>query len=249
LPRGGLCRSNSATLSTPWKSSTWTDGRDESGLRIATTLRDAIGVRRAQHRQTVVHQQRPRGLEGLDGAQLPPERRVLLGQAEIVAGVDRIHVALQPGARQLDGQRAAVGVRHQHGALAQLPHRDQEIGDVRQEVDMVLGLALQRRDIETELATPVIQAVPLERPPGRREPRLEHRDGLLVRQAVQGRVARRDELLPEEIVEPEVEQRAVHIQQHGVVMVPLERMARDDLHGPVSYTSLPPWSPARDAPR
>src|SRR5690606_25170979 len=34
----------------------------------------------------------------------------------------------------------------------------------------------------------------------------------------------------------EVEQRPVHVEQDGVIVVPLEWLARDKLHGPVSYT-------------
>ncbi len=95
---------------------------------------------------------------------------------------------------------------------------------------MVLDLAFQRRHVQAELPAPVVQAIPLQRAAHRRETRRQHRHGFFVRQAVQAGVARRDQFLPEEIVETQVQQGTVHVQQDGVVIPPVEGMMRDDIH-------------------
>src|SRR5690606_36558287 len=106
------------------------------------------------------------------------------------------------------------------------PDPRQEARRARQITDQMPVTSFQRDEIELQLRAPMLEAIPRERA----------RDALLARRELALRgvesepvplsVAGRHELAPEEIVEREIEQRAVHVDQHGIDLVPAERWIR-----------------------
>ena len=97
----------------------------------------------------------------------------------------------------------------------------------RQVADVLMHLGLERGDVEVEFLAPVVDAVPLERAPLRVEARPQPRDGLLRRHAVALAPAARQRLEPEQVVEAQVEHRAVHVEAHGADGAPVGRGSAD----------------------
>src|SRR5690606_33767162 len=88
--------------------------------------------------------------------------------------------------------------------------------------DQVAHLPLQLGDVELQLLAPVVDAVPVEGAPLGVEQggQLRPRGGPV--EAVALGVAGRQVLLPEVVVEVEVEQGAIHVEQDGVDGAPVE---------------------------
>src|SRR5690606_32087443 len=97
----------------------------------------------------------------------------------------------------------------------------------RKEPHMLAHLAFELRDIERQLARPVVDAVPVERAAIRGEPRRQLLMAALEWDAVPVRVAQRHELLPKVVVEPEIEQRTVHVEQDDLDGGPIEARQGD----------------------
>src|SRR5262245_5463758 len=83
-------------------------------------------------------------------------------------------------------------------------------------------ISLELFDVESEVAAPVIETVPVERPRDRVKTSDQTRARGVDRAAAQHGVVLGDELEPEEIVECEVEQRAVHVDEDGVDTIPID---------------------------
>ena len=84
-------------------------------------------------------------------------------------------------------------------------NRGKELGRARQEPNVLAVLALQRLQIETEIACPVIEAVPVERADLGCETRRERGSRLRNGHTVLVRIAFRYDIEPEVIVEREIE--------------------------------------------
>src|SRR5690606_14119531 len=122
----------------------------------------------------------------------------------------------------LDRERIAMRVRHDAEALAARTNGVEKLGRARQEANVLAMLALQGSEIEAEIARPMIEAVPRQLACDRIEARREALARMLDREAVALRVSLRHELEPKEVVEREIEQRAVHVDEHGVDVVPVD---------------------------
>jgi hypothetical protein len=94
----------------------------------------------------------------------------------------------------------------------------------RQPGDVVAHRALEHRDVERERAAPVVDAVPVERAVGPVENRPHQAMRLVDRDAAARCEPARQYFLPEQLVESEIEQRAVHVEQHGVDRLPVRGM-------------------------
>ena len=103
--------------------------------------------------------------------------------------------------------------------------------------------ALQLRDVQRQLATPEVDAVPVERALLGDEARRERRAGCLQRQRVTLGVALGHDFQPEIVIEAQVEQRAVHVEQHGVDFVPARHRSSVRESCAVSYGCRPGFSP------
>jgi hypothetical protein len=87
-------------------------------------------------------------------------------------------------------------------------------------------LVFQRGDIELELATPEIGAVPVERSLPCSEARAQRSVRFGERDRVMPREPLGNDLQPEIVVEAQIEQRAIHIEQDGIDLGPGSRARR-----------------------
>ena len=111
-------------------------------------------------------------------------------------------------------------VRDQHRIEAARVQRLQKLLCPGQESHVLAHFAFQLGDVERQLAAPEVDAVPVERPLLGDEARLECRASGLQRQLVTLGVALGQHFQPEIVVEAQIEQRAVHVEQDGVDLVP-----------------------------
>ena len=98
--------------------------------------------------------------------------------------------------------------------------RLQEALRAREEAHVRALLALQLRDVERQFAAPEVDAIPVESALLGDETRRERRASRLQRQLVAPRIALGQHFQPEIVVEAQIEQRAVHVEQDGVDLVP-----------------------------
>ena len=114
-------------------------------------------------------------------------------------------------------------VRHHHEPLSAALERREERLCVRSVADQVRELDVQRYDVELRVARPVVEAIELEPCSVLAHVREEMRACVVVADAVALGVALGQPVVPERVVEVEIEQRAVHVEQHGVDSRPVER--------------------------
>ena len=108
-----------------------------------------------------------------------------------------------------------MGVGHQNHPLASGAQGVQKFQRVRVHRDQMRDFALEGHDIQRQFPGPVIQAIPGQR--------AFHRPGtgrhlgasLVERHLVALGVARRHQFPPELVVEPQIQQGAVHVEQDG----------------------------------
>ena len=110
----------------------------------------------------------------------------------------------------------------QNAALAALPEPQEKLFRACQVADPVLRGAFDGGDVESELTRPMVDAIPLQRPVGGREACPQQVERVPRRQSMQGSVVMRNEFLPEPIVEAQIEQRAIHVEKHGIDLRPVE---------------------------
>ena len=178
---------------------------------------DAEIARRVEHRQAVVDEQGALGPEWLARMQARPEFRMLLRRAEGMGRVARIEILGERHLLVLDGERLGMRVGDQHAALAALLEPRQETPARRADSPPAARAArFMRGDVEPELAAPILDAIPLHGAAQRAEFRVEIGAHFVLAHAASLGEAARNVLLPEPIVEPEVEQRAVHVEQHRI---------------------------------
>ena len=111
--------------------------------------------------------------------QLAPELAHAPSGRRSVRAEAGIEVADHLGARILDRERGRMRIGHQHQALAAARARAEELARARQPADAVRIGALERGDVELELAAPVVDAVPVERALAGAKARLQLRPRLL----------------------------------------------------------------------
>ncbi|MNF95434.1 hypothetical protein D3C84_781860 [compost metagenome] len=132
--------------------------------------------------------------------------------------------AIEPG-RQFDPlhlqrQRVAMSVGDQRHALAGAAQGGEKEVGVRAQCDQVGHLALEVADRQLEFAAPEIRAVPVELAGVLMEQRQQLGIGQCAADTVVLGIALRQVLHPEVIIEVQVEQGAVHVEQHGVDLGP-----------------------------
>ena len=81
---------------------------------------------------------------------------------------------------------------------------------------MLLCLAVERGDIDPQFPAPVVDAIPVERALLGGKHRFELLLGGNDGDRIRSRIFAGHQLAPEMIVEPEIEDRAVHVEQHGI---------------------------------
>ena len=167
-------------------------------------------------------QQRAARVERLVTLERVPERGAFLRRREIVRAHDAVDEPVDAGVLGLHGKRIAMRVRDDRKALAASAHAREKILRAGQKPNVRAVLALQALQVHAEIARPMIEAIPLERADlgleARRERLLRGRHA----HPAQVRVALRHDLAPEQIVEAEIEQRAVHVDEHGVDRRPID---------------------------
>ena len=107
-------------------------------------------------------------------------------------------------------------IREEHRALAGGTHAQQEIARTRQPRNMRAHLPVQRADVDTESATPVVDAVPIERVTALGEKPRDFRVRRLELQPLRDREALRHEIAPDVVVVSLIQQRAVEIEKNGI---------------------------------
>src|SRR5690606_23945978 len=102
------------------------------------------------------------------------------------------------------------------------PHRFEELGRTGQKANPVHMRAFELFDVEAQAARPMIEAIPRQRTDDGLETRPELEPRLFDAEPAHARVMLRNDLEPEKIIEREVEQRAVHVDEHGVDAFPID---------------------------
>ena len=115
-----------------------------------------------------------------------------------------------------------MGVGHQVDPLAVPAQKEQELDDEGVHRDQVVHLLLENRDVEAELVGPVVEVGPVEGIFLGAEQPVEPLLGTVEGDGVFLRIALGHVLEPEMVVEMPVQERAVHVQQHGVYQVPVD---------------------------
>jgi hypothetical protein len=139
---------------------------------------------------------------------------------------DAVDELIYTGLLGLHGERIAMCVRDDPQMLAARTHGLEKFARARKEPDQMAVSMLQRFHVETELAAPMVEAVPVECPLDRVEAPRQPVARLGGSATFELCVARRHELEPEVIVEGEIEQRAVHVDEHRVDAVPFDPRRR-----------------------
>ena len=134
--------------------------------------------------------------------------------------------------RVLDRKYLRMRIGHQYDPAAGGTQPREEITCHRQPRDLVARRPLQCGNIEGKCVAPVFDAVPVERPVGRLVDRLHEPARLVDRQVPAFCKMPRYQFLPETVVEAQVEQRAVHVEQHRVDGQPVRRI-RNAMHPPM----------------
>ncbi len=119
-------------------------------------------------------------------------------------------------------ERAWMRVREQHAALAERREPIEKRCGARLKNDARARIAFDGHDVESKLAAPVIDRVPVERALDRAEFRPEPLERLREIEPIELGVAARNEVEPELIIELEVEERAVHVKEHGIDAGPVD---------------------------
>jgi hypothetical protein len=176
-----------------------------------------------EHRHAVIHEQRALRREPLGCGQPRPEGRILLRRRKGVRRIARIEVPRQRHAFVLDGQGLRMRVGHQHAALAAVFEFQQKLFRSRQESHLRQRLALDAADVELQFTRPIFDAIPLQRSLHLDELRRQQPLSFRGPKTVGGRVTAGDQFQPKPIVEAQVEQCAVHIEQHRVDGRPVDR--------------------------
>jgi hypothetical protein len=172
--------------------------------------------------QAVIDKQGAFRGEGLRGLEARPEGGILLWRVEKMGRIARIEMHREPHLLVLDRQRRGVGVRDEDPPFAAFLELQKEFLGSRQIAHLIESRALDVGDVEAQFAAPVIDAIPLHGAAGRVKSRLEEFQRIRPGQTVLRRVAVRYEFLPEPIVETQIEQRSIHVQQHGVNLGPVD---------------------------
>ena len=127
-----------------------------------------------------------------------------------------IETGADPGATQFQVQAVAMGVGYQDALPALVAQRFQECHGPGAFGDQVLNFAFQGNDVEFELGGPVIGAIPVQAVLFALEALMQGAAAGLGFDLVQLRETLGQMVLPEVVVEVEVEQGAVHIEENGV---------------------------------
>ena len=113
-----------------------------------------------------------------------------------------------------------MGIGDQYHAFTRPFDRRQEGVRIRAQGDQVRGFQFQFAHWQLEFGTPEIQAVPLQQTGIAFEQRLQFQLGHGPADPVQVGITLGQVLQPEMVVEVQIQQRAVHVQQNGVDVVP-----------------------------
>ena len=115
----------------------------------------------------------------------------------------------------LDAQSFAMGIRDHEYPDILLAHRPQKILGARQVADAVVLVAVSLSDIDVQVVTPVIQAIPFDLAAHRVELGVQLLTCRGWLKAVLGSKVLRDMVHPHVIVVGKIEHRAVHVQHQG----------------------------------
>lgn len=173
-----------------------------------------------QNRRIVVHQQSGDWIERLNLLQARPEFRLFLDQPQIVGADQRVKMAGQLGFFHLQRQTVRVGIGDENDALAGVAQRIEKSQDMGMDRDQMGDFTLDRHNVQGQFLTPVIEAIPVERPFNRLGTGFDLSLSLGQRQTMPFGVAPRDQFPPEVVVKSQIQQGAVHIQQHGLNLRP-----------------------------
>ena len=199
---------------------------------------DAVVPCGAQYREIVIDQQGMGRGEASFAAQPFPEHRLFLGVADVVGADNGVEMITETGVLQFQRQAFGVGIGDQRAAFACGAQGVEKLHDIRMDRDQVRRFLFEGGNVDVEFPGPVIQAVPVQASFAAAENGVE--DGLgghHVQTAALG-VTPRYHFLPEVIVEMQVQQGAVHIQQHIVYVIPVNHLLElAGLGGKVEYTS------------
>ncbi len=205
-------------------------------------MANAEALCRAQDPKIVVDEQRGVGIEGFQLDECLPELLVFLGGLKIVTGHGPLEVAAQIGLLVLERQNPGVGVGDENASFVVLRQTREEFPAVRSKANQVQKLSFQFTNVQARRFVPVIEAVILERVAAFLIPLLQLGTRLRQCEAARSGIAPGKVVAPEEVVEIEVEDRAVHVDQYGANPGPIEHLSSpqtDDAAGSARATNIP----------
>lgn len=188
-------------------------------------MANAKALRRAQDPKIVVDEQRGVGIEGFELDECPPELLVFLGGLKIVTGHGPLEVAAHIGLLVFERQNARVGVGDENASFVVLRQTREECLAVRSKANQVQKLSFQFTNVQPRHLVPVIEAVILERVAAFLILSLQLGTRLRQCETACSSIALGKVVAPEEVVEIEVEDRAVHVDQYGVNPGPIEHFS------------------------
>src|SRR5690554_4229420 len=186
------------------------------GLQNGKTLAHTGSLGALQYRKAVVDHQCLIVSVRNSVCQVSPEILVLFGLAELVTGYDGVHVLIQTGSAEFQGQRVWVTVGHNDGTEPGFTQSSQKSPDMRPVADAVAHLLFQVVDIDSEPLAPVISTVPVQGAPFGHDHGNELVFCSLWVQVEMFSITLRQMLKPEVRVKMQIQQCSVHIQKHGI---------------------------------
>src|SRR5687767_6885774 len=117
---------------------------------------------------------------------------------------------------QFNAQRLWVGIGDEDRLFALRLQKSQKLGSARPKTDQMFYFCFQCLNIHADLRAPVIEAIPVEAAMQRARQICQILPRTCEVAGMMRRITRWQILEPEIIVESQIEQSAVHVEQHGI---------------------------------
>ena len=192
-----------------------------TGFRAVEDMADAVRVRRVQARFVVIEIERALRFEPDESLADGPILRSHL-QVTYLEGVhDSMHVLIQAGLLDFDGNPGRMGIRHEMHALTLGVEMPQKLLGMRQKTNHIIEFLGHRDDIDAEGLGPIMQIGPVEFALYRSIEGKKLFTRVHCLQSVLCCIAPGEFFFKKEIIEVAVQERPIHVQQNVVYLIPV----------------------------
>lgn len=201
-----------------------TGGPRRIRLRYGEQVSDSIGLRRHQDVRVVIDEQGARGIERVLSIQALPEFEGLLRHVIVVCGHDIVHFIDDSAVCLLDPEAVPMSVGHQNDplpAIAQRTHQCQRVGTPANQVN---GLSMWRHYVQAGVSRPIVQTIEFDPTEHFAHVCGELEVCVFERESVGGGEVSGQQVAPDLVIELQVEQRAIHVEQHSIDLVPVDHV-------------------------